>query len=77
MREVRPAKHPLPRAGPKRAATPGASGALQGRVSGLPVTAQPATNYLPAGPAGEASVEQVELDAAAGWLAHVRAGRIG
>lgn len=32
---------------------------------------------IPGGAEGEASVEQVELDAAAAWLAHVQAGRIG
>ena len=42
-----------------------------------PAPSERATNYSPAGPAGEASVEQVELDAAAAWLAHVEAGRIG
>lgn len=43
----------------------------------LPASPKPATNDLPAGPAGEASVEQAELDAAAEWLKHVEAGRIG
>lgn len=61
MREIRPARqlhsNPRPHGG-------------RGQGEGPP--AQRATNYLPARPAGEASVEQAELDAAAAWLKHVR-----
>ena len=32
---------------------------------------------IPGGAAGEASVEQAEFDAAAAWLGHFQAGRIG
>ena len=64
MREIRPARPMCPE---RRAGAPHTD----------PAPSERATNYLPAGPAGEASVEQVELDAAAAWLAHVRAGRIG
>lgn len=70
MRDRKPpgaVRPPQPRAG-----SGGSRGAQQ---AGPP--ADRATNYLPVESAGEASAEQAELDAAAAWLAHVLAGRIG
>ncbi len=92
MPQTRFPESPLPFAGPKRAAVPGAARALEGRARGCSAPSVPSAPSPRGGervgvrelrqtfgPAGEALREGVcdEVDAARAWLAHVEAGRNG